>query len=114
MEAFDISRKSVEIPSHPLAMAHSRAANFHMPTNNNAVLVVINEPIVLLQDLLLTLAIARYTNTSRMNLDRRHVRVLVVCDRAELELCVEGLVAVRTVGVADTVGCARARLVRAA
>jgi len=77
-----------------------------MPTNNNAVLVVINKPIVLLQNLLLTLAIARYTNTSRMNLDRRHVRVLVVCDRAELEFGVKRLVAVRPVGVADTVGCA--------
>ena len=90
----------------PLTMAHSRAANLHMPTNNNAVLVVINEPIVLLQNLLLTLAIARYTNTSRMNLDCRHVCVLVVCDSAELEFGVKRLVAVRPVGVADTVGCA--------
>jgi len=75
-----------------------------MPTNNNTVLVVVQKPIILLQNLLLTLAIARYTDTSRMDLDCRHMRVLVVCDRAELEFGVERLVAVRTIGVADTVG----------
>jgi len=85
-----------------------------MPTNNNTILVVVQKPIVLLQNLLLALAVTRYTNASRMNLDCRHVRVLVVCDRAELEFGVKRLVAVRTVGVADTVGCTRARLVRAA
>jgi len=76
-----------------------------MPTNNNTIFVVVQKPIVLLQNLFLALAIARYTNTSRMDLDCRHVRVLVVCDRAELEFGVERLVAVRTVGVTDTVGC---------
>jgi hypothetical protein len=50
-----------------------------------------------------------------MNLNRGYMSIFVVRDGAELELVVKMLVAVRTLGVAETVRCAAGvRLMRTA
>ena len=87
-----------------------------MPTNNNTVLIVIQKSIVLLQNLLLALAIARHATTTTANLYRRNMPILVVHDGAELDFVVKWLVAMRTATVAaDTVRCTSGvRLLRAA
>lgn len=100
----------------PLASNHSLATDFNMPTNNNTILIVIHKPIVLLQNLLLALAIARHATTTAANLNRRNMPILVVRNGAELDFVVEWLVAMRTATVAtDAVRCtSRVRLLRAA
>ena len=100
----------------PLASNHSLATDFNMPTNNNTILIVIHKPIVLLQNLLLALAIARHTTTTAANLNRRNMPILVVHDGAELHFVVKWLVAMRTATIAaNAVRCTSGvRLLRAA
>lgn len=100
----------------PRITPYSLSTNLNMPANNNTILVVIHKPIVLLQNLLLALAIARHTTTTAANLNRRNMPILVVHDGAELHFVVKWLVAMRTATIAaNAVRCTSGvRLLRAA
>ena len=100
----------------PLTSDSSLATNLNMPTNNNTILVAIHKPIVLLQNLLLALTIARHATTTATNLNRRDMPILVIRDDAELDLVVKWLVAMRTATIAaNAVRCTSGvRLLRAA